>query len=249
MKKTLVVVLILFNVNANAQDLIVGGSISNEPNYAVVSLQAKSGGPNKFQHFCGGTLIKNRWVVTAAHCVRYGTPARIVGGTNDLSRPGWTRTVEKVFTPQINAVGMNDIALLRLNIPVNNSPETVMINRNASMPAAGTTTETLGWGATAEGSPMQQTHLRNTTIPAVSAAACRSSYGTRITDSVVCAGLLQGGRDSCQGDSGGPLFSGVPGKRTLVGIVSWGAGCARPGMYGVYTRVSYYASWIYKIIK
>ena len=69
----------------------------------------------------------------------------------------------------------------------------------------------------------------------------RSYSGTNpILDSMICAGLPEGGKDSCQGDSGGPFVCG----EDVSGIVSWGVGCARPGYPGVYTQTSYFVDWI-----
>ena len=81
-------------------------------------------------------------------------------------------------------------------------------------------------------------------MPVVSQSACRSAYGSSIHDSMVCAGLREGGKDSCQGDSGGPMVCESGGKYYLEGVVSWGQGCAAPGKYGVYARVRYLRKWI-----
>src|SRR5205823_418942 len=78
----------------------------------------------------------------------------------------------------------------------------------------------------------------------VGRAACDSAYGGGIDDSMVCAGISQGGKDSCQGDSGGPMVQDVAGEPVLVGLVSWGYGCARANYPGVYTRVGYERQWI-----
>lgn len=77
-------------------------------------------------------------------------------------------------------------------------------------------------------------------VPIVDRDTCNDAYGGDITDGMVCAGLEAGGKDACQGDSGGPLT--IDG--TLVGVVSWGNGCARPGYYGVYSNVGKFADWI-----
>uniref|UniRef100_A0A3P9NMH3 trypsin n=2 Tax=Poecilia reticulata TaxID=8081 RepID=A0A3P9NMH3_POERE len=83
-------------------------------------------------------------------------------------------------------------------------------------------------------------------IPVVGNRQCKcSGYGpTTITNNMICAGLLQGGKDSCQGDSGGPMVSKQAGRWIQSGIVSFGEGCAKPNYPGVYARVSQYESWI-----
>ena len=86
--------------------------------------------------------------------------------------------------------------------------------------------------------------LQQVKVPIVSDSRCRRAYGSSIHDSMICAGLDQGGKDSCQGDSGGPMVCEAGGKFFLEGVVSWGIGCAAPGKYGVYARVRYLRKWI-----
>ena len=113
---------------------------------------------------------------------------------------------------------------------------------SGSDPAAGSSVTVAGWGATSEGGASSST-LRYVDVPVVSRATCQAQYGTSsITNNMICAAETAGGQDSCQGDSGGPL---VPtGSKTLVGVVSFGNGCARRGYAGVYTRVSTQLSFI-----
>lgn len=86
--------------------------------------------------------------------------------------------------------------------------------------------------------------LQKVTVPVVDRATCKEAYSTptplEITDNMFCAGLPQGGQDACQGDSGGPIVQGD----VLIGVVSWGTGCARPNKYGVYTRLANYDSFL-----
>lgn len=87
--------------------------------------------------------------------------------------------------------------------------------------------------------------LRQVALPLVSKARCQKSYGrSRIDNSMLCAGLDEGGVDSCQGDSGGPLVCEFNGRWFLEGVVSWGYGCADPGYYGIYAHVRHLKSWI-----
>lgn len=91
-------------------------------------------------------------------------------------------------------------------------------------------------GTLTEGGSSLPTALYEVTVPIVSRTTCRADYGTSaITTNMICAGLTAGGKDSCQGDSGGPLVDAS--TRVLIGLVSWGQGCAEPNYPGVYTRV------------
>ena len=107
----------------------------------------------------------------------------------------------------------------------------------------------IGWGATSEGAQTTP-QLMRVWVDVQDRATCEANYqevipSTDITDNMLCAGLPEGGQDSCQGDSGG--FLGAPvgnGRYVQLGIVSWGVGCARPNLFGVYTRVANYGDWI-----
>ena len=102
-----------------------------------------------------------------------------------------------------------------------------------------------GWGTTSEDGS-HPTVLMKVTIPLVSDDTCRAAYGEdEIVSSQVCAGPVAGGKDSCTGDDGGPLMCGSQ----LSGVVSWGYGCARPALPGIYTQTSYYVPWINRHIK
>jgi trypsin len=87
--------------------------------------------------------------------------------------------------------------------------------------------------------------LQKVDVPLVSPAMCDKGYPGEITNTMICAGLEEGGKDSCQGDSGGPLVvTDNNNQKVLVGVVSWGYGCARPGQYGVYSKVNAAYDWI-----
>jgi len=105
-----------------------------------------------------------------------------------------------------------------------------------------------GWGTTSENGSISNT-LMKVDVPFVTKDACQKAYSEdniEITDRMLCAGFEEGGKDSCQGDSGGPLVykTKSSGNYYLVGVVSWGIGCARPHKYGVYSKVSEVLDWI-----
>ncbi|XP_075165961.1 trypsin-1-like [Haematobia irritans] len=205
--------------------------------------------------YCGGSLINDRYVVSAAHCLKpfpkpFITVRLLAHQMGDKKMQVITRSAEKVvWHPLYSAQNNdNDIGLIKLNKKV----EMSSLLRPVCMPMAqlsyadeeGIVT---GWGATSEGGPLAQS-LLEVRVPILSQMAChQSKYGKdRITDNMLCAGYDEGGKDSCQGDSGGPLHVNNVDLNTyhLVGVVSWGEGCARKGYPGVYTRVSEYLQWI-----
>ena len=81
-------------------------------------------------------------------------------------------------------------------------------------------------------------------VPIVSRQQCNGAYPRKIHDSMVCAGFAKGGKDTCQGDSGGPMVCETGGRYYLQGVTSWGYGCAAPGKYGVYAKITYLLNWI-----
>jgi trypsin len=136
----------------------------------------------------------------------------------------------------------NDISVVWLASALNTAPAGVAVigmHAAGATLAAGVTVTVAGWGATCEGCA-GSAGLRAVSKPVVSNAQCNTWYGGGITAGMLCAGFAAGGRDACQGDSGGPLTQG----NTLVGVVSWGRGCARPNLPGVYARVAHYRAWI-----
>lgn len=218
------------------------------------------------KQYCGGTLIAADWVITAAHCVEGRTAGQIdiVAGIHNLYDPDpnyQRRSVQQIIKHEgwvdDNSYD-NDVALLRLASPISEraaSGATLPIKYLGLVPAnigdlAGANVTVSGWGnrkANPPGGATDYPHkLHKVTVPVVTNATCRASYGANaITDNMLCAGLAAGGKDSCQGDSGGPLVYNNGGAWQLAGIVSWGTGCAAPGYYGVYARVSRYPSWVY----
>jgi secreted trypsin-like serine protease len=144
----------------------------------------------------------------------------------------------------------NDIALLKLASPAQNLPAAALISE-PSLRDPGTTARVVGWGNTSATGKGDFPHeLQEVDLPLVSRTTCSDAYselGDEITANMLCAGYAQGGKDSCEGDSGGPLVAqnaAQDNRWELIGVVSWGEGCALPGFYGVYTDVYNYLDWI-----
>ncbi|NRA67188.1 MAG: serine protease [Pseudobacteriovorax sp.] len=218
---------------------IVGGQTVSDGLYdryfqSIASLQIRG------QHFCGGTLIDESTILTAAHCLvdlgDLASELRIVLGTNDLNERApetFSAASINVDSRFSNATNQYDIALITLNGTSNITPAPV--NLDSSFPSASSTVYVAGWGAQREGGRGSDL-LKYTGVEVVSNAECAQAYGSNIFSGNICAYTPQ--TDSCQGDSGGPLYSYDGEKLTVVGVVSWGFGCARRGYPGVYTRVS-----------
>ncbi|WP_069115291.1 trypsin-like serine protease [Jiangella alba] len=232
--------LIVQSSPADFETKIVGGAPAPEGEYPFVTYLVIDD-----QFACGGSLIEPDVILTAAHCVNGSGPTDgIVAhfGSVDLTSPDiQTFTSESVSSGNISGIP-NDWALVQLSEEVPAEVATPVDIVSDDSFDASETFRVIGWGATSEGGDASDV-LLEVDVPGVSDDECVAAYeaiGIQTSPEVeLCAGdLEQGGVDSCQGDSGGPLLVEENGEYLQVGVVSWGEGCARPGIPGVYTQLS-----------
>lgn len=257
----LLLIEVAFSGDGSDSDLrIVGGfPASALSTKHQVSIRRKSNDIASFGsgHTCGGSLINNHTILTAAHCLVDSRdrqlPAsyfRVVGGNvNRMQVTPFTeiRDVSRVVVHEKYDPHTfnNDIGILILSAPIASDHQFFQpINLVSQTPNPGINCQTSGWGTTRFNRPEATTVLMavNITVQPFDRCNANQSYNGSLKPGMLCAGEFAGGRDACQGDSGGPLVC----NGALAGVVSHGTGCAEPNYPGIYADVAYYREWIRK---
>ena len=246
---------VLASVAAAPSGAVVGGSDAAPGEFPSVA-EITFGAPGVGLFLCTGTLIDSTHVLTAGHCSSITKAALVsspiswppqsinvwIGGTQ--SGEGESAPVSSVSIPPdyLGLTDRNDISILTLAAPSSQAPTQVAAASERSIWSPGVLATIAGWGATEEDGELPDT-LQKAQVPITTDEYCESAYSDEEgwdfdPETMVCAGYPQGGVDTCQGDSGGPLFADSSGVRRVVGVTSWGNGCARKGYPGVYARVA-----------
>lgn len=238
---------------------IVGGNTASPGNWPwQISLRAFFG----YKHICGGTILNEDWILTAAHCI-VKIPISIYYeiwlGKFDLSKEEdgeLHRNINKFFIyPGFSEETMeNDVALLKLSKPIDlegkHSYLTPICLLDENFNVENRVCVTTGWGRLSY-QGQSPNLLQAVTIPTIEQESCKNMFSEylNVTSNMLCAGSIQGGKGVCNGDSGGPLQCKERGKWYQIGITSWGVGCGEPYLPGVFARVSNYLPWIKAVIK
>eukprot|EP00123_Amoebidium_parasiticum_P021313 comp65363_c0_seq1/m.47989 comp65363_c0_seq1/g.47989 ORF comp65363_c0_seq1/g.47989 comp65363_c0_seq1/m.47989 type:complete len:384 (-) comp65363_c0_seq1:304-1455(-) len=234
---------------------IIGGTAleRNESPSWMVSVRSYNG--KTYSHYCGGTVIDSSWVLTAAHCVYERDPTRLriyIGGASLASNGEFLeKNVAALYPHPSYGKGdlLDDIGLIQLSTPTKNRPISTRASENAIVPDS--PLSVIGWGSTVVTDPGAETNrptplsdaLLRVTVPATSNTKCSAVFflSNAAMKQMFCAGGVAG-KDACQGDSGGPILDD---RMTVqLGVVAAGRGCGIARNPGLYTRVSYYNTWI-----
>jgi len=231
-----VLLLVCFVVFVESLDVGIVGGQSKNINKIPYQLALSAGAD-----LCGATLIRWDFALTAAHCTTTGANIMLRAGANHYNSGGVTVQVSKIIRhPNYNPSTQNyDFAVLKFpSLAAYNTTFPIRtINLASGVPAVGTKCRVSGYGTTSSGGAIAA-NLQATHVNIVDASLCNTEYSNALTSEMVCAAAP--GKDSCQGDSGGPLTC----NGYLVGVASFGNGCAVNGFPGVYGKVASVRPWI-----
>ncbi|XP_046513172.1 transmembrane protease serine 11B-like protein [Equus quagga] len=228
-------------------DRVKGGSSVQEGEWPWQASVKKNG-----QHYCGASLISERYLVTAAHCFQKSQNPRnytVSFGTRVVP-PYMQHAVQEIIIHEdyIQGEHHDDIAVILLTekVPFKNDVHRVCLPEATQIFAPGEGVVVTGWGALSYDGEYPVL-LQKAPVKIIDTNTCnaREAYNGLVQDTMLCAGYMEGNIDACQGDSGGPLV--YPNSRNiwyLVGIVSWGVECGQINKPGVYMRVTAYRNWI-----
>lgn len=231
-------------------EFVLGGAPVSDGSWPSIVALVPTGVAPELGTFCGGTLIAPAVVLTAAHCVldEGGAPKpagsfEAVTGAEDLLAPADRIAVTAIrIHPGYRVEGdAPDAALLILARPTT-APVAAYAASAAQDPDLERPGAIAGWGEQGENTNQYPTRLVAAPVTIFAGARCKEMLGAAFhLGGALCAGRPEGGVDTCSGDSGGPLRDATG---LVVGITSWGVGCGRPGLPGVYTRISSVSDWI-----
>ncbi|CAF1173523.1 unnamed protein product [Rotaria sordida] len=230
------------SLNSAILTKIIGGEEATMNSWGwAVSIRRRN------NHICGGSLISSELILTAAHClvsVKTLSSLSVTAGSNYLSIINQQRSVSEIFIHQNydSMTYINDIAIIRLSSSFDMSDRSLAIiclpPSLLEYPSNDTTVIAIGWGVLSPTEKISSDTLQQVTLKIVANTISICYVLIHNENGQICAGVQGGGKDTCQGDSGGPLMMFSNKKWYIVGITSYGDGCALPLSPGVYTRVS-----------